>query len=109
MSLAGIPPTGGFLGKLFVFGAAIQMRQNIFYFLATVGVLNSVISLYYYFNVVRQMFFLPPKEERSLQIPATLVLAVAATMAMTLIMGLYPQPFINLATRSMQPMAMLPW
>jgi len=109
MSLAGIPPTGGFLGKLFVFGAAVQMGQNIFYFLAAVGVLNSVISLYYYFNVVRQMFFLPPKEERSLQIPVTLLLAVAATMAMTLIMGLYPQPFINLATRSMQPMAMLPW
>ncbi|MCJ7667899.1 MAG: NADH-quinone oxidoreductase subunit N, partial [Anaerolineae bacterium] len=109
MSLAGIPPTGGFLGKLFVFGAAVQMGQNIFYFLAAVGVLNSVISLYYYFNVVRQMFFLPPKEERSLQIPATLVLAVAVTMAMTLIMGLYPQPFINLATRAMQPMAMLPW
>ncbi|MFQ6000992.1 MAG: NADH-quinone oxidoreductase subunit N [Anaerolineae bacterium] len=109
MSLAGIPPTGGFLGKLFVFGAAVQMGQNIFYFLAAVGVLNSVISLYYYFNVVRHMFFLPPKEETSLPIPATLVLAVAVTMAMTLIMGLYPQPFINLATRSMQPVAMLPW
>ncbi len=109
MSLAGIPPTGGFLGKLFVFGAAVQMGQNIFYFLAAVGVLNSVISLYYYFNVVRQMFFLPPNEETTLRIPATLVLAVAVTMAMTLIMGLYPQPFINLATRSMQPMAMLPW
>ncbi|MFQ5886736.1 MAG: NADH-quinone oxidoreductase subunit N, partial [Anaerolineae bacterium] len=63
MSLAGIPPTGGFLGKLFVFGAAIQMDQKVFYFLALAGVLNSIISLYYYFNVVRLMFFLPAKDE----------------------------------------------
>jgi len=107
MSLAGIPPTGGFLGKLFVFGAAIQMGQKVFYFLAVVGVLNSVISLYYYFNVVRLMFFLPAKDESSLQIPRSLVLAVAVTMAMTLLMGLYPQPFIDLATRSVLTVAML--
>jgi len=107
MSLAGIPPTGGFLGKLFVFGAAIQMGQKVFYFLAVVGVLNSVISLYYYFNVVRLMFFLLAKDESSLQIPRSLVLAVAVTMAMTLLMGLYPQPFIDLATRSVLTVAML--
>lgn len=107
MSLAGIPPTGGFLGKLFVFGAAIQMGQKVFYFLALVGVLNSVISLYYYFNVVRLMFFLPPKDETSLQIPRSLVLAVAVTMAMTLVMGFYPQPFIDLAARSVVTVAML--
>lgn len=107
MSLAGIPPTGGFLGKLFVFGAAIQMGQKVFYLLAVVGVLNSIISLYYYFNVVRLMFFLPAKDEASLQIPRSLVLAVAVTMAMTLVMGLYPQPFIDLATRSVVTVALL--
>lgn len=107
MSLAGIPPTGGFLGKLFVFAAVIQMGQKVFYFLALVGVLNSIISLYYYFNVVRLMFFLPPKDETSLQIPRSLVLAVTVTMAMTLVMGLYPQPFIDLAARSVVTVAML--
>ena len=107
MSLAGIPPTGGFLGKVFVFGATIQMGQKVFYFLAVAGVLNSVISLYYYFNLVRLMFFLPAKDESSLQIPRSLVLAVSVTMAMTLLMGLYPQPFIDLATRSVVTIAML--
>lgn len=107
MSLAGIPPTGGFLGKLFVFGAVIQMGQKAFYFLAVVGVLNSVISIYYYFNLVRLMFFLPAKDETSLHIPPSLVLAVTVTMALTLIMGLYPQPFIDLATRSVGTVAML--
>jgi len=107
MSLAGMPPTGGFLGKLFVFGAVIQMGQKVFYFLALAGVLNSIISLYYYFNVVRLMFFLPAKDETSLQIPRSLVVAVAITMAMTLVMGFYPQPFIDLATRSAAGVAML--
>lgn len=107
MSLAGIPPTGGFLGKFFVFGAAIQMGQKVFYFLAVVGVLNSIISLYYYFNVVRLMCFLPAKDETSLQIPRSLVLAVTITMAMTLVMGLHPQPFIELATRSVLSIAVL--
>jgi len=107
MSLAGIPPTGGFLGKLFVFGAAMQMGQKVFYFLAVAGVLNSIISLYYYFNVVRLMFFLPAKDESSLQIPRSLVVAVTITMVMTLVMGLYPQPFIDLATRSVLAVAML--
>jgi proton-translocating NADH-quinone oxidoreductase chain N len=107
MSLAGIPPTGGFLGKLFVFGAAIQKGSNLFLLLAVVGVINSVISLYYYFNVVRQMFFLPAKEATSLYIPPSLVAAVAITMVMTLVMGLYPQPFIDLASRSVQLVAAL--
>ncbi len=107
MSLAGMPPTGGFLGKLFVFGAAIQMGQKVFYFLAVAGVLNSVISLYYYFNLVRLMFFLPATDETSLQIPRSLVVGVAVTMAMTLVMGFYPQPFIDLAARSAATVAML--
>ncbi|MFQ5887010.1 MAG: NADH-quinone oxidoreductase subunit N, partial [Anaerolineae bacterium] len=61
----------------------------------------------YYFNVVRLMFFLPAKDETRLQIPRSLVLAVAVTMAMTLLMGLYPQPFIDLAARSVLTVAML--
>ncbi|MBI2846029.1 MAG: NADH-quinone oxidoreductase subunit N [Chloroflexi bacterium] len=105
MSLAGIPPTGGFLGKLFVFGAAIQQG---FYFLAIVGVVNSVISLYYYFGIVRQMFFLPAKSSESLPIPRSLVLGLAITLVMTLIMGLYPQPFIDLAVSSAQITPTLP-
>ena len=58
LSLAGIPATGGFIGKLFVFGAAIQVR---FIALAVVGILNSAIAVFYYFNVIRYMFFTPAR------------------------------------------------
>ena len=50
LSLAGIPPTAGFIGKFFVFGAAL--REG-YLFLAAIGVINSVISVFYYFSVVR--------------------------------------------------------
>jgi len=100
LSLAGIPPTAGFVGKLFVFGAAIQ-RQ--FYVLALVGVINSVISVFYYFNVVRHMFFLPPPEGSSaVRLPWTISLPLVITGVMTLAIGVYPQPFIDLATYSVQ-------
>jgi len=55
LSLTGIPPTAGFVGKLYVFGAAIGSRQ--WAWLAVVGIVNSVISLYYYMNIARLMYF----------------------------------------------------
>ncbi len=60
ISLAGVPPTAGFLGKLFIFGGAIRtgvMGSQELVVLAVLGVVNSVISAYYYLNVVRLMFF----------------------------------------------------
>jgi proton-translocating NADH-quinone oxidoreductase chain N len=56
MSLAGIPPTAGFLGKALVFAGAIQSGRQDLLVLAIIGIANSVISVYYYFNVVRVMF-----------------------------------------------------
>lgn len=102
MSLAGIPPTGGFVGKLYVFSAAIQRGQSGFYLLAVVGVVNSIISVYYYFNVVRHMFFLPARSEEALKIPVPVPLFVALclSLAMTLCIGVFPQPFLALASRS---------
>ncbi|HXW01146.1 MAG TPA: NADH-quinone oxidoreductase subunit N, partial [Anaerolineae bacterium] len=64
LSLIGIPPTGGFMGKLFVFGAAIDQSL---YLLAAVGILNSVISVYYYFGITRQVFFTPGPDESPIQ------------------------------------------
>ncbi len=93
-SLTGIPGTGGFIGKLFVFGAAIQVQ---FYVLAIVGIINSVIGAFYYLNVVRYMFFEPSKEEASVvNTSLSIKITVAVTTAMTLIIGLYVQPFIEL-------------
>jgi NADH:ubiquinone oxidoreductase subunit 2 (subunit N) len=105
MSLAGLPPTAGFVGKLFVFGAAVKVG---YYYLAIIGVLNSVISVVYYFNVVRLMFFLPPPTEERLSLPRFPMVAVLISVVMVLIIGLYPQPLIDLVTRSVTALAMAP-
>jgi NADH-quinone oxidoreductase subunit N len=99
LSLTGIPATIGFIGKFYVFAAAIQQR---FYILAVIGILNSVISLYYYMRPVRAMFLEPP-EEGAVQFGSELwnyglmgVLAIA-----TIVLGLYPPPVIAFASRSL--------
>jgi NADH-quinone oxidoreductase subunit N len=93
LSLVGIPPTAGFFGKFLIFAAAIRLR---YFPLAAIGVANGVISLYYYFNVVRLMFFLP-RDEAPVYVPPLLRVALVLTLAMTLLIGVYPQPFIEWA------------
>ncbi len=105
MSLAGLPPTAGFVAKLYVFGSAVQAG---YYYLAVIGVLNSVISVVYYFNIVRRMFFLAPAVEGRLLLPRFAMAAVIISMLMTLIIGLYPQPLIDLVGRPITLLAMLP-
>jgi NADH-quinone oxidoreductase subunit N len=105
MSLAGLPPTAGFVGKLLVFGSAVQAG---YYYLAIIGVLNSVISVVYYFNIVRQMFFIPPTAEEPLSLPRWPMVAVAVCVVLVLLIGLYPQPLIDLVSRSVTVLAMVP-
>ena len=78
-SLTGIPPTAGFIGKMYLFAALINGGSQ-FYWLAIIGVLNSVISLYYYMRVVKVMYF-QGEREKDLYVPdgmsAVIVLAMA--------------------------------
>lgn len=94
LSLVGIPPFAGFAGKLYLFGSAVQRG---FTWLAILGVLNSVISLYYYLSVVRQMYFLPPTEEYRIKTPAGIILGVLLALLLTIAIGVYPSPFLRLA------------
>jgi proton-translocating NADH-quinone oxidoreductase chain N len=94
LSLLGIPPTAGFLGKFFVFDAAIRSEL---YVLAIVGVLTSVISAYYYLNVVRQMFFRGEDQEPiPVRFTPALRLTLVVTLFATLLMNFYPFPFLEL-------------
>jgi NADH-quinone oxidoreductase subunit N len=103
LSLAGIPGTGGFLGKFFVFGSAIQFQTTQTLVLAIVAVITSVIAAFYYLNVVRYMFFESAEEGvQSLSMPLGLKVGLAVTAVGILVIGVYPQPFMNLASQSIQ-------
>ena len=99
LSLIGIPPTAGFVGKLFLFNAAIQGG---FYWLAVIGVLNSAISLYYYFKVVMVMYMQEPESAMPLSFSTPLTVALWAMSFATLFLGLYPEPLIRAAYQSIQ-------
>ncbi|HLA25270.1 MAG TPA: NADH-quinone oxidoreductase subunit N [bacterium] len=94
LSLTGLPPTSVFVGKFYVLAAAID---NGLLWLAVVGILNSVISLYYYVGVIRAMYVMPAPTERAVPEPAALQVALGLTGLGTIVIGLYPQPLIDLA------------
>ncbi len=98
LSLAGIPPTAGFIGKFFVFAAAL--REG-FLFLAAVGVVNSVISVFYYFSVVRAAFFTEAKDTTPIRIPAAATAALVVLAVVVIGIAVYPQPWADLASMSM--------
>jgi proton-translocating NADH-quinone oxidoreductase chain N len=103
LSLAGIPGTGGFLAKFLVFGSAIQFNTPQTLTLAIVGVVTSAIAAFYYLNVVRYMFFEPADEDAaSFEVPLGLKIGLAVMTVGILAVGVYPQPFLELATESIQ-------
>ena len=94
VALVGIPPTGIFIGKLYIFSAAIKSGLL---WLAVVGVLNSVASAYYYLRIVRTMYLEPaPSEEK---VPSSYVfrLALGVSALGILVMGVVPGPVLRLA------------
>jgi NADH-quinone oxidoreductase subunit N len=99
LSLIGIPPTAGFMGKLMIFGAAIEDH---FYWLAVIGVLNSAISLYYYFKVATVMFMEDTPEQMTLSFSLPLKVSLVGLSAGTLLIGLYPEPLIRVAISSVR-------
>jgi proton-translocating NADH-quinone oxidoreductase chain N len=106
LSLAGIPGTVGFLGKFLVFGAALQMGVSQTITLAIVGILTSVIAAFYYLNVVRYMFFEPAEEGAPIvRVPGGLKAALGVATVGIVVIGIFPQPFLDLATRSIEMLA----
>src|SRR5580765_2275752 len=97
LSLGGIPPTAGFMGKFWLFGAAIDAQ---YYGLALIGVLNSAISLYYYIRIVVFMYL--KKETIGSQPTTSPALAVVLGVAVlgTLVIGVYPRLLFEVAELS---------
>jgi len=98
ISLTGIPPTGGFIGKLYLFAALINAK---WIWLAIVGALNSVVSLYYYVRIFRNMFLRAPEgsTERISFSPVSIVVLILLVIP-NLLLGLYFTPIVNWAQNS---------
>jgi NADH-quinone oxidoreductase subunit N len=97
-SLAGIPPTAGFVGKFYIFSAAIKAG---YIGLAIIGVLNSALSVYFYLRVTVMMYMRnPEKEQAPLEMCPALVVALVIAVFGTLQMGIIPSQYLNLARQS---------
>jgi NADH-quinone oxidoreductase subunit N len=94
LSLAGIPPTAGFIAKYYLFAAAIETGHNV---LAVIAVLNAAISLYFYFRIVVSMFMRDATEKTGLTFAPGLSIAMGVAILFTMVIGIYPDPFIALA------------
>jgi NADH-quinone oxidoreductase subunit N len=100
LSLAGIPPTAGFIGKYFIFLSLIETGH---YYLAVLAVAYAVVALYYYLRIVVVMFMKKAPDTIPLATGTGLGIALAVTALFTLVIGIYPQPFITLATEAVRP------
>lgn len=97
-SLAGIPPLAGFIGKFYIFSAAVKQG---FIWLTIIAVLNSVVATYYYLRVTVVMYMREPvKEVGQLSYSIPIVIALLATTFLTLHMGILPSSYLELARES---------
>lgn len=101
ISLIGLPPTAGFIGKLYLFAAAVESE---YYYLAVIGVLMSVVSLFYYIRVAKVMYIDEEIEGQELVPSSALKFVVYFCAAATLLIGMFPDGFISAAMASILPL-----
>src|SRR5437867_5603319 len=92
LSLAGIPPLAGFYGKYFIFLSLIESKH---YVLASLAVLYAVFGLYYYMKIANAMFMREAVDKTRLPISLGMRTALGITAFATLVIGIYPEPFIR--------------
>ena len=92
LSLAGIPPTAGFLGKYYIFLSLIESQH---YGLASLGVIYSLFGLYYYLKMANAMLMRAPIETERLSVSVGMRCAIGVTALATILIGVYPEPFIR--------------
>jgi len=98
LSLIGIPITGGFFAKFYVFSAALQANLV---GLVIIGVLNSAVAAYYYLRIIVVMYMREPKSEVPVTpIPAGLGTALAISLVATIYLGILPGRVLDYAART---------
>jgi NADH-quinone oxidoreductase subunit N len=98
-SMAGLPPLAGFIGKLYVFLAAIQAQL---YILAALAVLFSAVGAYYYLRIVKFMYFDAPESEFSMPMHALSKIVVGCCAIIIVLLGIFPSPLLGVAQNSIQ-------
>lgn len=102
-SLTGLPPFAGFVGKFFLFAAVINAKLYWLYWLALVGVLNSVVSLYYYAKIVKTMFLdLPEGTEGTVRVDFHNGALLGVLTMFTILLGIYWGPVFSYTSRSLR-------
>ncbi len=109
LSLGGLPLTGGFIGKYFLFGGLLQRgaseNRAWYYWLAGWTIINTVVSFYYYARFIRQMYLSEGSDDDPpLAFPFTLRTALIVVTIGIILLGVYPQPFIALAQNAIAPL-----
>jgi NADH-quinone oxidoreductase subunit N len=93
LSMSGLPPTAGFIAKFMVFASVIPNPALVW--LAVVAVINSVISLYYYFRIVHQMFFRDAATPAAPVFTPALVCCLVLALGVTIVFGLVPMHLLD--------------
>jgi NADH-quinone oxidoreductase subunit N len=110
LSLGGLPITGGFIGKYFLFGGLLQRGKvdgkNWYYWLAGWAIINTVVSFYYYVRFIKVMYLGDRiADDKPLSLSPALTTALVVSLVGILFIGVYPQPLIEIVQRLVAPLA----
>ncbi len=112
LSLGGLPMTGGFIGKYFLFGGLLERGKadgkTWYYWLAGWAIINTVVSFYYYIRFIKVMYLGDRvADDQPLALSPALKVALVASLVGILFIGVYPQPLIEIVQRLVGPLAAL--
>ena len=95
--LIGLPPTVGFVGKWFLFSAALQRGQ---FYLVLIAAINATVAMYYYLLIIRQLYWAEPTTQEAIKPQPLVALTALATIIIVVAMGTVPGPFWDMAARA---------